>query len=199
MSNVIELNPVDFVTIGTIGPKGKRTFHLQAGKDNRIVSFTIEKEQAHALASAIAELLDDIDAHDDRRTVADFSGLDMELREPIEPLFRIAQMGLAYEANDNKVILVAQEFVPQAESDLDDEDEIDDIADLDELAELDDADEAEAQAAFNLFQSSEGEPQVVRMWCTREQMRALSLHALDTVKSGRPDAKQNGRIIFYWT
>ena len=35
--------------------------------------------------------------------------------------------------------------------------------------------------------------------CTREQMRALSLHAMDTVKSGRPDAKQNGRIIFYWT
>ena len=194
MSNVIELNPVDFVTIGTIGPKGKRTFHLQAGQDNRIVSFTIEKEQAHALSSAIAELLDDIDAHDDSRTEADFSNLDMELREPIEPLFRIAQMGLAYEANENKVILVAQEFVPQADGELDEDDDIDDLADVDEL----DVEE-EAQAAFNLFESSEGEPQVVRMWCTREQMRALSLHAMDTVKSGRPDAKQNGRIIFYWT
>ena len=192
MSNVIELNPVDFVTIGTIGPKGKRTFHLQAGKDNRIVSFTIEKEQAQALSSAIAELLDDIDAHDDTKTEADFSNLDMELREPIEPLFRIAQMGLAYEANENKVILVAQEFLPQAEDDIND-DEIDDLADVDDL------DEADAQEAYNLFESSEGEPQVVRMWCTREQMRALSLHAMDTVKSGRPDAKQNGRIIFYWT
>lgn len=192
MSNVIELNPVDFVTVGTIGPKGKRTFHLQAGKDNRIVSFTIEKEQAHALASAIAELLDDIDAHDDSRTHADFSQLDMDLREPIEPLFRIAQMGLAYEANDNKIILVAQEFVPQAESELDEET-------LDELDALDDLAEDEAREAFNLFESQEGEPQVVRMWCSREQMRALSLHAMDTVKSGRPDAKQNGRIIFYWT
>ncbi len=194
MSNVIELNPVDFVTIGTIGPKGKRTFHLQAGQDNRIVSFTIEKEQAHALSSAIAELLDDIDAHDDSRTEADFSNLDMELREPIEPLFRIAQMGLAYEANENKIILVAQEFVPQADGELNEDDEIDDLDDVDDL----DVEE-EAQAAFNLFESSEGEPQVVRMWCTREQMRALSLHAMDTVKSGRPDAKQNGRIIFYWT
>ncbi len=183
MSNVIELNPVDFVTIGTIGPKGQRTFHLQAGQDNRIVSFTIEKEQAHALASAIAELLDDIDSHDDSRTQADFSLLDMDLREPIQPLFRIAQMGLAYDANDNMIILVAQEFVPQAESDLDD----------------DDLEEEDAREAFNLFESVEGEPQVVRMWCTREQMRALSLHAMDTVKSGRPDAKQNGRIIFYWT
>ena len=37
------------------------------------------------------------------------------------------------------------------------------------------------------------------MWRSREQMRALSLHAKDIVKSGRPDAKQIGRIIFYWT
>ena len=192
MGNVIELNPVDFVTIGTIGPKGQRTFHLQAGQDNRIVSFTIEKEQAHALSSAIAELLDDIDAHDNRTTRADFSRLDMDLREPIEPLFRIAQMGLAYEANDNKIILVAQEFVPQAEGELDD-----DV--LDELDDLEDMEAEDAREAFNLFESNEGEPQVVRMWCTREQMRALSLHAMDTVKSGRPDAKQNGRIIFYWT
>ena len=194
MGNVIELNPVDFVTIGTIGPKGKRTFHLQAGKDNRIVSFTIEKEQAQALSSAISEMLDDIDAHDDLKTQADFSTLDMELREPIEPLFRIAQMGLAYEANANRIILVAQELLPQVDDDLEDV-SIDDIDDFD----VDEEDEDDEP--FSLFEDGDGdgEPQVVRMWCTREQMRALSLHALDTVKSGRPDAKQNGRIIFYWT
>ncbi len=188
MGNVIELNPVDFVTIGTIGPKGQRTFHLQAGQDNRLVSFTIEKEQAQALSSAIAELLDDIDGQEDTRTEADFSQLDMALREPIEPMFRISQMGLAYEPNDNKIILVAQEFVPQGDSTFD-EDPIDDL-------DLNEADEA--REAFNLFEGADGEPQVVRMWCSREQMRALSLHAMDTVKSGRPDAKQNGRIIFYW-
>ena len=199
MSNVIELNPVDFVTIGTIGPKGRRTFHLQAGQDNRIVSFTIEKEQAQALSSAIAELLDDIEANAAARTKADFSQLDMELREPIEPLFRIAQLGLAYEANDNKIILVVQELVPQAAEAFSEDDENGALDDLDDIDDLDELEEEEAREAFNLFESNEGEPQVVRMWCTREQMRALSLHAMDTVKSGRPDAKQNGRIIFYWT
>ena len=189
MSNIIELNPVDFVTVGTIGPKGKRTFHLQAGQDNRIVSFTIEKEQAQALSSAIAELLDDIDHRENTKTEADFSDLDMELREPIEPLFRIAQMGLAYEARDNKVILIAQELVPQSEEELQ---EMDDIEDA-----LDDDDDEDDD--FSIFEGGPGDPQVVRMWCSREQMRALSLHAMDTVKSGRPDAKQNGRIIFYWT
>ena len=189
MGNVIELNPVDFVTIGAIGPKGQRTFHLQAGKDNRLVSFTIEKEQARALSAAIAEMIDDLDEQDNSATEADFSNLDMALREPIEPLFRIAQMGLAYEANDNKIILVAQEFVPQDAPGSADDD----------FDPLDRSLEDEERQAYNLFEGSDGDPQTVRMWCTREQMRALSLHAMDTVKSGRPDAKQNGRIIFYWT
>lgn len=176
MASVIELNPVDFVTVGTIGPKGQRTFHLQAGKDSRIISFTIEKEQARGLAEAIDELLDDIDERDNTTTEADFSKMDMDLREPIEPLFRIAQMGLAYEADHNMVILIAQEYTPSG-SGLQVDDDDDDFS----------------------FSESDEEPSVVRMWCTREQMRALSLHAIDTVKSGRPDAKQNGRIIYYWT
>lgn len=176
MANVIELNPVDFVTVGTIGPKGQRTFHLQAGQDTRIISFTIEKEQARGLAEAIKELLDDIDERDDVETEADFTRLDMDLREPIQPLFRISQMGLAYEADDNRVILIAQEFVPSTDG-FDDEEDDD----------------------FSFLEDDGGDPSVVRMWCTREQMKALSLHTIDTVKSGRPDAKQNGRIIYYWT
>jgi hypothetical protein len=47
--------------------------------------------------------------------------------------------------------------------------------------------------------SEQPDPGIVRMWCSREQMRALSVHAMDTVKSGRPDPKQNGRLIYYWT
>lgn len=178
MANTIELNPVDFVTLGTIGPKGQRVFHLQAGQDKRLISFTIEKEQAWALSEAIKELLDDIDERDNTTTVVDFSNLDMDLREPIEPMFRIAQMGLAYEADDNMVILIAQEFSPPNDDDDDDDDFDDDLS----------------------FLNDDGvEPNIVRMWCTREQIHALSLHAIDTVKSGRPDAKQNGRIIYYWT
>jgi len=174
MANVIELNPVDYVTVGTIGPKGQRTFHLQAGKDNRVVSFTIEKEQARGLAEAIKELLEDIDERDDTVTEADFSQLDMDLREPIQPLFRIQQMGLAYESDENMIILIAQEFIPSDELDDDDDD-------------------------LSFLSGDEEAPGIARMWCTREQMKALSLHAIDIVKSGRPDAKQNGRIIYYWT
>jgi uncharacterized repeat protein (TIGR03847 family) len=169
MPNIeIELNPVDFVTIGTIGPKGQRVFYLQAGQESRLVSMVIEKEQSWALSEAIRELIDDIDKRYDGITEADLALLDMELREPIEPVFRVAQMGLGYDEDRDRVVLVAQELVA---SDSEDE-----LADLDAPA-----------------------PGVVRMWCSREQMRALSLHAMETVKAGRPDPKQNGRLVYYWT
>jgi hypothetical protein len=37
------------------------------------------------------------------------------------------------------------------------------------------------------------------MWATREQMRALSEHAMSVVKRGRADPKSNGYMIYYWT
>jgi len=161
----LDWNPVDFITIGTVGPKGKRTFYLQAGHSGRLVTFVIEKEQAWALSEAIGEFVDDLDERYEDETAVDLLQMDMELREPIQPIFRVSQMGLAYNEDEQMIILIAQEYTPQTE----DEEEDDDAAG------------------------------VVRMWCTRRQMRALSLQALDAVNSGRPDPKQNGRIIYYWT
>lgn len=168
-STEIELNPVDFVTIGTIGPKGQRVFHLQAGKAQQLVSLVIEKEQAWALSEALRELIDDLDERfpnpEGGPTVADLSTADMDLREPIEPVFRVAQMGLGYDEERNMVVLVAQELVV-----------------VDENKPPEDV-----------------EPGVVRLWCSRPQMRALSLHALETVQAGRADPRQNGRVVYYWT
>jgi uncharacterized repeat protein (TIGR03847 family) len=91
--------------------------------------------------------------------------MNMDLREPIEPMFRVAQMGLGYDEDRDLVVLVAQELLTVG----DDEDPV------------------------------EVEPGVVRLWCSREQMAALSAHALQTVQAGRPDPKLNGRIVYYWT
>lgn len=114
----IDLNPVDFVTIGTIGPPGKRVFHLQAGHEGRIISFIIEKEQAWALSEAIQEFLDDLEERLDIALDVEMSAFDMDLREPIEPMFRVSQMGLAYEESTQSIILVAREMVLD-ESDAD--------------------------------------------------------------------------------
>ena len=110
----LELRPVDFVTIDTIGPKGKRVFYLQAGKEAQIVTLIIEKEQALALSEAIGELLDDIDERfppPGEETDSAVGTDDMELREPLEPLFRVAEMGLGYDDETRMVVLLAQELV----------------------------------------------------------------------------------------
>lgn len=171
-----DLNPVEFITIGTIGPKGKRIFHLQAGHGVQVVSFTIEKEQAWALSDAIREFLDDLDERDSVVTSVEMAGMDMDLREPIQPLFRIGQLGLAYDDDEDKVILIAQEYGTAPESGEDAAGEVGGDAEDDP-----------------------SDPGVVRMWCTRRQMKALGLQALDIVEQGRPSPKQNGRITYYWT
>ncbi|GAB4523628.1 MAG: DUF3090 domain-containing protein [Anaerolineae bacterium] len=172
MPNIeLELNPVDFITIGTIGPKGKRVFYLQAGYGKQVISLVIEKEQSWALSEAIQELIDDLETRYDTDTSADLdiSQVDMDLREPIDPIFRVSQMGLGYDEEQDRIVLVAQELVPNLEDE--------------EIGGL----------------TPENEPGIVRLWCTREQMRALSLQAMETVKSGRADPKQNGRLVYYWT
>jgi len=164
----IDLNPVDFITVGTVGPKGQRVFHLQAGKGDQIVSLIIEKEQAWALSEAIRELVQDLEQRFPIGESVDLSNFNMELRDPIEPMFRVAQMGLGYDEDRRMVVLVAQELVATEE----------------------DADDADPESA---------QPGIVRMWCSREQMGALSAHATATVQAGRPDPKQNGRLVYYWT
>jgi uncharacterized repeat protein (TIGR03847 family) len=164
----IEMNPVDFITVGTIGPKGQRMFHLQAGKDQQLVSLVIEKEQAWALSEALRELIDDLEKrYPDPSDIAgepDVSHMDMDLREPIEPLFRVAQMGLGYDEERNMVVLVAQELVA--------------------------LEEGEDPNLVN--------PGIVRMWASRTQMRALSTQAMEIVQQGRADPKMNGRLVYYW-
>ena len=172
MSTEIEIDPADFITIGTVGPKGQRVFYLQAGKGSQLVSLVIEKEQSWALSEAIRELVDDLDLKmDDSTEQTTYNEEAMDLREPIDPMFRVSQMGLGYDEERDSIVLIAQELVlNQGEED-------------DTLGLSNDA----------------LEPSVVRIWCSRAQMRALSRHAVGEVKAGRANPRQNGRLVYYWT
>jgi uncharacterized repeat protein (TIGR03847 family) len=168
MARELELDPVDFITIGTVGPKGKRVFHLQAGREAQIVTLTVEKEQARALSEGLEELLEELHKQFGSTLSPDAVELhkwNMDLREPIEPQFRVAQIGLGYNDERDMVVLVAQEVV---------------IAETEEEVEGTD-------------------PQIVRLWCTRQQMRALGLHTGQIVKQGRVDPQSNGQLLYYWT
>lgn len=115
MPNVeIEINPVKFITIGTVGPKGKRRFYLQAGDDRQHISLGIEKEQARVLAETINDMLKEIKERAEDRLITeepDMNRLNMDLREPIDEQFRVARMGLAYDDEHDLIVLITQEAI----------------------------------------------------------------------------------------
>jgi uncharacterized repeat protein (TIGR03847 family) len=123
MSEPLELDPAEFITIGTIGPPGNRVFYLQAGRQRDFVTLVIEKEHAASLAAGIVQILGEVAEKLDRKTPPPIlEERNMALREPIKPLFRVAQMGLGYDNERDQMVLVAQELILAGEEDLEEGD-----------------------------------------------------------------------------
>jgi len=97
------LSRVDFITVGAVGPPGRRTFYLQAAQGDLLVSLIIEKEHAAALSIGIYRLLEQLGYVPRVRPPAD-----LELRQPLEPLFRVGSLGLGYDPQENALVLVAR-------------------------------------------------------------------------------------------
>ncbi len=114
MPEEIELNSVDFITIGTVGSPGQRIFHLQAMRERQLVTLIIEKEQAAALVEGIMSILKEIQEKFNLATLEKpQDNLDLDLQEPVLPLFRVAQMGLGYDNNNDRLILFLNELLPE--------------------------------------------------------------------------------------
>ena len=117
MARQIELNPVSHLTVGTVGPPGQRTFYLQGSRGTQTVSLIIEKEQAVMLANSFESLLADLQKRHPQATqeTQEHLWMDMRLREPIEPLFRVGNMGVGYNEDSEQIVLVAYELVGEDE------------------------------------------------------------------------------------
>ncbi|MCL5428408.1 MAG: DUF3090 domain-containing protein [Chloroflexi bacterium] len=154
----IELRPVGHITTDAIGPSGKRVFYIQAWKDDRTITLICEKTQIQSLAVGIEQFLADVNTKyvDLPDASADYDEDQMHVHPPVEPLFRVGQLGLGY---DPEADLVAIE--------------------LRELA------EGEGKETEDL--------NVVRLWCTRSQIRAMANWGLEVASRGRPLCPQCGQ------
>lgn len=115
MARHIELNPVSHLTIGTVGPPGQRVFYIQGSKGTDLVSLIVEKQQAAMLASSVETLLDELSQKHPQEDVHEPIWTDMRLREPIEPLFRVGNIGLGYNEEVGRLAIVAYELVGEEE------------------------------------------------------------------------------------
>lgn len=110
MGRVIELNPVQRITVNAVGEPGSRTFYAQARKGRELVTLLCEKEQVRELCNVLQQMLDEL-----RRKFpkgANFMQItaDMDLEEPIVPEFRVGQIGLGYDEDRDLIVIVAKEL-----------------------------------------------------------------------------------------
>ncbi len=114
-----DLEAVQRITAGAVGRPGQRVFYIQARRGSRLISLLAEKEQVAALAEALGRLLDKLGEENPRlATSDDMFVTDMSLEEPIEPEFRVGQMGLGYDADRDMVVLQIQGLPDENSEDI---------------------------------------------------------------------------------
>ncbi|MHC8561169.1 DUF3090 domain-containing protein [Streptomyces albidoflavus] len=166
---VFLFDPPERFVAGTVGLPGRRTFFLQASSQGRVTSVALEKTQVAALAERMNELLDEVVRRSGGNAavpavvpadVADSAPLD----NPVEEEFRVGTMALAWDGEDQRMIVEAQALV-----------------------ELEgDSDEDLAAAEERLLQDEENGPPMLRVRLSGAQARAFAKRALDVVNAGRP-------------
>ena len=111
-----DLEPLSFLTVGTQGPPGQRTFYLQAAQGAQVVSLEFEKQQAMALAVGLRRLLANIeDEAPGAISKREASRGNLALLQPVTPVFRIGSLGIGVDEAQERVLLVVRAFGPEDE------------------------------------------------------------------------------------
>jgi uncharacterized repeat protein (TIGR03847 family) len=111
---VISYDMPDRFVAGAVGEPGDRAFFLQARDGRRVTSVGLEKFQVTLLAERLGELLDEVLRRSGGAVgvpavaPADLTDED-PLDQPVEEEFRVGTMALAWDPDDERVIIEAQE------------------------------------------------------------------------------------------
>lgn len=107
MSPSFDLDAPDHFTTGAVGPQGERVFYIQARQGSRLVTLKSEKEQVRVLATYLAQILDKLP------TASEPPPSSAELLEPIEAAWPVASLGLGWDEERQRIIVVAESIVEE--------------------------------------------------------------------------------------
>lgn len=113
MSSInIDLKPVSHVTVDAIGQPGERVFYLQGKNADQVVTLLVEKFQIQTLALAIENLMSELRSKmpDLLDASPDYDEDEMTLEFPLEPLFRVGELSLGYDPEQDFMVLIAKEI-----------------------------------------------------------------------------------------
>jgi len=163
VSESFDLEAPDHFTTGAVGPPGKRVFYLQGREGGLVVTLKTEKEQVNALADYLAGLLEKLA---DAPSAAPGTPA---LLEPVDPAWTVGSLGVGFEQDKNRVVIIAHELVESE----DDEEE-------------DDLGEALERGATEPAQDTEDEGAAARFHITPVQAASFVERARALVRAGRP-------------
>lgn len=157
----------DAFVADAIGEPGQRVFFLQVRQGPEVVSLKCEKAQVAALVEHLGQLLVDLPPAEPAEVAGAIT--------PVDLAWTVGALGLAYDTEDDRVVVVAQEFLPGAESTNDDPEAGDEPA--------------EDQISIEIG----GDAATARVSLTRPQVLAFIAHAAEVVGAGRPPCPICGR------
>lgn len=108
LSSSFDLGPVDRLTVGTVGPPGRRTFYLQAVSGTQVVSLKLEKQQVAALVAYLVTLLSDLPSPAALPT-------DLDLVEPVVQEWVVGALGVSYDEAADRILVQAEELLEEDE------------------------------------------------------------------------------------
>jgi len=123
---VFDFNAPDRFVADAIGAPGSRTFYLQARQGGAVVTLGLEKAHLAALAGRLAGLLDAVEVGTDvaslpgDRTSRD----DAPLEPPLVEAFRVGAISLAWDEDENRVVIEAQPASEEGEMVLTSDDDL---------------------------------------------------------------------------
>jgi uncharacterized repeat protein (TIGR03847 family) len=111
----IDVDPCDHITSDALGQPGQRVFYVHAWQDQRVVTVIIEKTQLQSLAVGIEQFLAQIGQQNPNLQEAsgDYIEDKMRIHPPVEPLFRVGEIGLGYDKERDLVVLFVKELLPE--------------------------------------------------------------------------------------
>lgn len=104
-------HPATVLRINSVGAPGERTFFLQGGNPDELVTILIEKVQIQMLAIGVFRLIDGIESEraELEETHSGYDEEEMQLILPVDPLFRADQVSMGYDLEEDLLLLQVAE------------------------------------------------------------------------------------------
>lgn len=113
----LDLKPVSHITTDAIGKPGERVFYLQGTSEGNVTTLLVEKIQIQSLAVGVEQFLTEITQKYPELSDAsgDYLEDNMRITPPVDPLFRVGEIGLGYDAENDLMVLVAREVATEGQ------------------------------------------------------------------------------------